>query len=108
MTVGTNNFYGNITINDDAIATVAGYATLDCYGVVDLVSQGLSDSFRELVKKHKPVGLEANKSIAKMGGHASKVARDDLERNLGETVISKDNVLSYQYVEENLMMENKE
>ena len=51
MTVGTNNFYGNITINDDAIATVAGYATLDCYGVVDLVSQGLSDSFRELVKK---------------------------------------------------------
>lgn len=51
MTVGTNNFYGNITINDDAIATVAGYATLDCYGVVDLVSQGLGDSFRELVKK---------------------------------------------------------
>lgn len=63
---------------------------------------------RELVKKHKPVGLSANKEIAKMGGHASKVARDDLEKNLGHSVVSKDNSLSYQYVEEDLMIENKE
>ena len=63
---------------------------------------------RELVKKHKPVGLNANKEIAKMGGHASKVARDDLEKNLGHSVVSKDNALSYQYVEEDLMIENKE
>ena len=63
---------------------------------------------RELVKKHKPVGLNANKEIAKMGGHASKVARDDLEKNLGISVVSKNNSLSYQYVEEDLMIENKE
>ena len=62
---------------------------------------------RELVKKHKPVGLNANKEIAKMGGHASKVARDDLEKNLGHSVVSKDNALSYQYIEEDLMIENK-
>ena len=63
---------------------------------------------RELVKKHKPVGLKANKEIAKMGGHASKVARDDLEKNLGHSVVSKDNALLYKYVEDNLMVENKD
>lgn len=62
---------------------------------------------RELVKKHKPVGLKANKEIAKMGGHTSKVARDDIEKNLGHSVVSKDNALSYKYVEEDLVIENK-
>lgn len=51
MTVDTNNFYGNISITNEAIATVAGYTTLECYGVVDLVSKSISDSFRELIKK---------------------------------------------------------
>ena len=63
---------------------------------------------RELVKKHKPFGLSANKEIAKMGGHASKVARDDLEKNLGHSVVSKDNALSYKYIEDDLVIENKE
>ncbi|MBQ4634430.1 MAG: phage antirepressor protein [Bacilli bacterium] len=63
---------------------------------------------RELVKKHKPMGLKANKEIAKMGGHASRVARDDIEKNLGRSVVSKDNALSYKYIEEDLMIENKE
>ena len=63
---------------------------------------------RELAKKHRPLGLEQNKKVAKMGGHAAKVARDDIEKNLGETVVSKDNSLSYKYVEEDLMIENKE
>ena len=63
---------------------------------------------RELVKKHKPMGLKANKEIAKMGGHASRVARDDIEKNLGRSVVSKDNALSYKYIEEDLLIENKE
>ena len=63
---------------------------------------------RELVKKHKPVGLKANRDIAKMGGHASRVARDDIEKNLGHSVVSKDNALAYKYIEEDLMIENKE
>lgn len=36
---------------------------------------------RELVKKHKPYGLDQNKEVAKMGGQAVKVARDDIEKN---------------------------
>ena len=42
---------------------------------------------RELARKHKPLGLEQNKKIAKMGGHAAKVARDDIEKNLGSSVM---------------------
>lgn len=61
---------------------------------------------RELAKKHRPLGLEQNKKVAKMGGHAAKVARDDIEKNLGETVVSKDNALSYKYIEDDLMIEN--
>ena len=33
---------------------------------------------------------------AKMGGHAAKVARDDIEKNLGKSVISNQNSLNYE------------
>jgi hypothetical protein len=62
---------------------------------------------RELAKEHKPYGLEQNKKIAKMGGHATKVARDDIEKNLGKSVISSGNALNYQYIDENKQIENK-
>ena len=58
-------------------------------------------------KEHKPYGLEQNKKIAKMGGHAAKVARDDIEKNLGKSVISSGNALNYQYIDENKQIENK-
>lgn len=61
---------------------------------------------RELTKKHKPYGLEQNKKIAGMGGHTAKVARDDIEKSLGETVISNENSLDYQYIEEQKKIEN--
>lgn len=35
---------------------------------------------RELASKHKPYGLKENKKIAKMGGHAAKVAKEDIEK----------------------------
>ena len=63
---------------------------------------------RELAKEHRPLGLEQNRKVAKMGGHAAKVARDDIEKNLGRSVVSKDNALSYKYIEDDLMIENKE
>lgn len=53
---------------------------------------------RELAKKHRPYGLEENKKVAHMGGHAAKVARDDIEKNLGETVITRKNALNYKYI----------
>ena len=62
---------------------------------------------RELAKEHKPYGLEQNKVIAKMGGHATKVAREDIEKNLGKSVISNQNNLNYQYLDEKVKLENK-
>ena len=61
---------------------------------------------RELAKEYKPYGLEQNKEIAKMGGNTAKVARDDIEKKLGKTVISKKNSLDYQYLEENTKITN--
>ena len=58
---------------------------------------------RELAKEHKPYGLKQNKKISKMGGHAAKVAREDIEKNLGKSVISNQNNLNYQYLEEKLI-----
>ena len=56
---------------------------------------------RELAKEHKPYGLKENVKVAKMGGNVAKVARDDLERKLGKTVISKSNALNYKYLDSN-------
>ena len=56
---------------------------------------------RELAKKHKPYGLEENRKIAKKGGHVAKVAKEDMEKELGQSVVSKENALSYQYINDN-------
>ena len=54
---------------------------------------------RKLAQKHNPKGLKENKEIAKMGGNTAKVAKDDLEKKLGESVITKENNLDYEYIE---------
>ena len=41
-----------------------------------------------------------------MGGHVSKVARDDIEEQLGRTIISNQNALEYQYEKDKLKIEN--
>lgn len=61
---------------------------------------------RELAKEHKPYGLKENRKIAKMGGHAVKVAREDIEKNLGKSVISKKNALNYKYLDDNKTLKN--
>ncbi len=53
MSVTTSNYYGKIIISDDAIASVAASAALDCIGVVDLVSKKTSDKFADLFKKQQ-------------------------------------------------------
>ena len=55
----------------------------------------------ELAKEHRPYGLEENKKIVKMGGNTAKVARDDLERKLGKSVVSNENSLNYKYIDSN-------
>lgn len=57
---------------------------------------------RELAKEHKPNGLNENKRIARLGGYAAKVAKDDIEKNLGKTVVSKKNSLEYKYIDDEI------
>lgn len=63
---------------------------------------------RELVKEHKPFGLEENKMIARRGGNIAKITRDNLEKELGRTVISNKNALNYEYIDEKLVGDKKE
>ena len=53
---------------------------------------------RELAKKHKPKGLNENKSIAKIGGNTAKNTRNDLERELERNVIDSSNNLDIKYL----------
>lgn len=61
---------------------------------------------RELAKEHKPYGLEENRKVANMGGNVAKVARDDLEKKLGKSVISNKNALNYKYLEDKKLSKN--
>lgn len=53
MSVSTTNIYGKIFISDEAISKVAAHAALDCYGIVELVSKGVKDSFNGFGKKKR-------------------------------------------------------
>ena len=75
--------------------------------IEELLTDLGEEATKELAKKHRPQGLEANKKIAKLGGHAAKSARDDLEKNLGASVITSENNLNYKYIEETKKIDNK-
>ena len=64
---------------------------------------------RELTKEYKPYGLEENKEMAKRGGNIAKITRGNLEKELGRTVVTKENTLNYQYIDniKQLESENK-
>ena len=64
-------------------------------------------TIRKLAEKHRPIGLEENRKIAKEGGQVANNTRKDIEARLGETVVTKNNALNYQYVDESKQIENK-
>ena len=62
---------------------------------------------RKLAEKHKTVGLAENRKIAKEGGKVANNTRRDIESRLGESIVTKDNALTYQYTDESKQIENK-
>lgn len=86
--------------------------TLDTKGILRLIESVPSSKAEPfklwLAKKHKPYGLKENRKVAKAGGEVAKTAREDLEQKLGETIISSNNNLNYQYLEENKKLESKD
>ena len=68
---------------------------------IELILTDLSEeATKRLASKKNVRGLNENIKIAKLGGHTAKVAREDIEKNLGETIISKNNKLKYKYMDE--------
>ena len=68
---------------------------------IELILTDLSEeATKRLAAKQKPNGLKENIKVAKMGGHAAKVARDDIEKNLGESIVTNINKLNYKYIDE--------
>lgn len=50
MPIQLQNNYGNINISDDCIATIAGSAAMECYGLVGMASRnGLKDGIAVLL-----------------------------------------------------------
>ena len=67
---------------------------------MELILTDLSEeATKRLAEKKKPQGLYENIDVAKLASNATKLAREDLEKNLGETIINKDNKLNYKYKE---------
>lgn len=65
---------------------------------IELILTDLSEeATKRLAGKHKPVGLDGNIKVAKVGGNVAKVARDELESNLGESIVTQSNRLNYEY-----------
>ena len=62
---------------------------------------------REIAKEQRPYGLAQNKKVAKLGGHAAKVAKNDIETNLGKSIVTKDNALSYKYLDDDKQVKHK-
>ena len=60
---------------------------------------------RKLVLKHKPIGLEENRIIAKEGGIIAANTRKDIELRLGENIVNKNNLLKYKYIDDNNKIE---
>ena len=60
---------------------------------------------REIDKNEKPQGLNQNRKVAKRGGGVAKRTKDFFEEETGSKVISKDNSLNYQYLDDDKLIE---
>ena len=75
---------------------------------LELILTDLSEeATKRLAQKKRPQGLNENIDIARKGGHVAKVAREDIEKSLGESIVSKGNKLNYKYIEEKRISRGK-
>jgi uncharacterized alkaline shock family protein YloU len=51
MSIKVVNESGFITIDDQLIATIAGIAAMECYGIVGMASKNATEGFFELLRK---------------------------------------------------------
>ncbi len=63
---------------------------------------------REIAKNEKPQGLMQNRKVARRGGGVAKKTKAFFEDETGSEVISKDNALNYQYLDDDKLTEKQE
>ena len=61
---------------------------------------------REIVKKKSPKGLKENIEVARRGGKIASNTRKNLEDELGENVVTTNNNLDYEYINELQIKQN--
>ena len=67
---------------------------------IELILTDLSEeATKRIAAKQKPQGLKENTTVAHKGGNIAKQARDNLENELGESVVTPTNKLNYEYID---------
>lgn len=62
---------------------------------------------REIAKKKKPKGLNENIDVARRGGKIAGNARKDLEKEIGDGVVTDSNALNYEYNDRRILKRRK-
>ena len=70
----------------------------------ELVFTDLSEeATKRIAEEKKPSGLKENIDVAKLGGNVAKIAKEALEKELGKSIVTKDNKLNYEYIDEKVI-----
>jgi uncharacterized alkaline shock family protein YloU len=87
----TSNQFGRLVLSDEVIATIAGVAATECYGIVGMASRRVTDGIAELLGRENlakgvEVVLDGNKVsitlnvIVGYGVRISEVARNVIDK----------------------------
>ena len=75
---------------------------------IELILTDLSEEATKMIAQEKnPKGSKENIKIARDGGNVAKTAREDLEKKVGKKVVTSNNKLDYQYIDENKKIADK-
>ncbi len=68
---------------------------------IELILTDLSEeATKQIATRKRPQGLKENVKVAHKGGSVAKVARNELEKEIGESIVTKSNKLNYEYNKE--------
>ena len=92
MTAKLENEYGVISIEHEVIARIAGYAAIECYGIVGMAAKNVKDGLVQLLK------LESLTKGIKMQVNQNKVSLDlhiIVEYGTNISAIADNRILSF-------------
>ncbi len=72
MTAKLENEYGVISIDHEVIARIAGYAAMECYGIVGMAAKNVRDGLVQLLKLEsltKGIKMKINANKISLGLH---------------------------------------